>query len=285
MKIRVGQMNTLEVMDRIHGDWILSAGEDSVNLARNEAPRDLEVGDEIRVFVYTNRGVRVATTKKPHGTVGQIVVLEVVDIAGPGVFVDWGLEKDLLIPNNKLHSPLRIGGKAVVAIVLDREERVMGVTWLQKHLSTRTSHLRIGQEVRMIVYGETERGYQMVVDGRFGGMLFFDRNHQDLVIGQEVPGFISGIRYDGRLDLSLRLPKQKPEALRDEQSIVADGITERGGFLPLTDKSTPDDIRRELQMSKKAFKRGVGALYRARKITIEPDGIRWSASSDDELSS
>ena len=137
----------------------------------------------------------------------------------------------------------------------------------------------------MIVYGETERGYQMVVDGRFGGMLFFDRNHQDLVIGQELPGFISDIRYDGRLDLSLSLPKQKPEALRDEQSIVADGIAERGGFLELTDKSTPGDIRRELQMSKKAFKRGVGALYRARKITITSDGIRWNEPTDDGLTS
>lgn len=275
MKIRVGKMNTLEVMQRIHGDWVLSAGEDSVQLPASEAPRDLEVGDDIRVFVYTNRGVRVATTRRPYGTVGDIVALEVVDISGPGVFVDWGLEKDLLIPNNKLHSPLRIGSRAVVAIVLDRDERVMGVTWLQKHLSPHTSHLRIGQEVRLLVYGETDRGYQVVVDGKYGGMLFFDRTHRDLVTGQELTGFVSFIRHDGRLDLSLSLPRQKPESLRDEQSVVADGIAERGGFLPLTDKSPPDDIRRELSMSKKAFKRGVGALYRAKKITIEPDGIRW----------
>ncbi len=132
----------------------------------------------------------------------------------------------------------------------------------------------------MIVYGETNRGYQVVVDGRFGGMLFFDRTHRDLVTGQELTGFVSFIRHDGRLDLSLSLPRQKPEALRDEQTIVAEGIEERGGFLPLTDKSHPEDIRRELAMSKKAFKRGVGALYRARKITIESDGIRWIEPTD-----
>ena len=275
MKIRVGQMNTLEVVREIHGAWVLTDGEDRVLLPSKEAQWDIDVGGNVEVFIYTNRGVRTATTKKPYGTVGQFVVLEVVDIADPGVFVDWGLEKDLLIPNNKLHSRLRIGDKTVVAIVLDRDERVMGVTWLQKYFSTDTSRLEIGQRVSMMVYGETDRGFLMVVESKFGGMLFFDQTHQNLVIGQELPGFINGIRDDGRLDLTLTLPKQKHEALRDEQSVVADAITARGGFLPLTDKSDPDDIRRELRMSKKAFKRAVGALYKVRKITIEADGIRW----------
>lgn len=275
MKIRIGQMNTLEVVRRIHGAYVLTDGEDRLLLPLEEGAQELSAGERIEVFVYTSRGVRIATLKKPYGMVGQIVALKVVDIAAPGVFVDWGLEKDLLIPNNKLHSPLRIGDKAVVAIVLDREERVMGVTWLKSFLSTDTSRLQVDQRVSMMVYGKGERGFQMVVEGTFSGMLFFDRTHQDLEMGQELTGFISRIRPDGRLDLVLTLPKQKPEALRGEQSIVAEAIAERGGFLALTDKSDPGDIRYELRMSKKAFKRAVGALYKARKITIEADGIRW----------
>lgn len=279
MKIRVGQMNTLEVVRRIHGAYVLTDGEDRVLLPSEEALQDLDAGDRIEVFIYTNRGVRIATLKKPYGMVGQIVALKVVDTAAPGVFVDWGLEKDLLIPNNKLHSPLQVGDKAVVAIVLDREERVMGVTWLKSFLSTDTSHLKIGQRVSMMVYGQSDRGFQMVVENVFSGMLFFDQTHQNLEIGQELTGFISGIRHDGRLDLALTLPKQKREALRDEQSIVAAAIQEGGGFLALTDKSEPDDIRHELRISKKAFKRAVGALYKAQKITIAADGIRWRDES------
>jgi len=275
MKIRVGQMNTLEVVREVPGAWVLTAGEDSVRLPSRDVQRELVVGDTVEVFVYVHRGLRTATTRKPYGTVGQFVALEVVDVSAPGAFVDWGLAKDLLIPNNELHDPLRVGDKVVVNIVLDREERVMGVTWLQRRFSTDTSRLWIGQRVSALVYGETGRGFQVVVEGRFGGMLFLDQTHQNLRIGDEVAAFIRGIRGDGRLDLSLTLPKQKHTALRDELSTVADAIAERGGFLPLTDKSDPDDIRHELRISKKAFKRAVGALYKARKITIEADGIRW----------
>ena len=171
MKIRVGQMNTLEVVRRLHGAYILTDGEDRLLLPLQEGQQELSVGESVEVFVYTSRGERLATLKKPYGMVGQIVALKVVDIAAPGVFVDWGLEKDLLIPNNKLQSPLHIGDKAVVAIVLDREERVMGVTWLKSFLSTDTSRLQVGQRVKMMVYGVVDRGFQMVVEGSFSGML------------------------------------------------------------------------------------------------------------------
>ena len=275
MKIIVGQMNTLEVVREIRGAWVLTDGEDSVHLPSEEAPWDIDVGGDIEVFVYTNRGVRTATTRRPAGTVGQFVCLEVVDIAEAGVFCAWGLDKDLLIPNNKIHSPLKIGDRVVVAIVLDRDQRIMGVSWLQKYFRTDTSRLQLGQRVNMMVYGETDRGFLVVVEDKWGGMLFFDQTHRDLEVGLELPGFITGIRDDARLDLSLSLPVPKHEALHGELKFLAEEIKGRGGFLPLTDKSSPDDIRRELRMSKKAFKRAVGGLYKTHKIQIEDGGIRW----------
>ncbi len=279
--IHVGQFNTLEAHREVRGGWLLTDGKDTVMMPTQNAPWDIQIGLEFEVFVYTDTNdEQVATIQKPYGTVGQYVCLEVVDVAGPGAFCDWGLDKDLLIPNNKMRHPLSIGDRVVVAIVLGRQGRVMGVSWLHGYFRTDTSKLQVGQEVPMMVYGFTDRGTQVVVDQRWGGMLFHDQTHVDLAMGQEVQGFIQEIREDGRLDLTLGRQKAKREVIADDTTALAAEIQHRGGFLPLTDKSSPADIRRALRMSKKAFKRAIGGLYKARKIQIEERGIRWIGPSD-----
>jgi hypothetical protein len=274
--IRTGHMNTLEVFRQIRGGWELRDEKERIVLPTDHAPWDLEVGAEIEVFVYTDtHDQRVATTQKPLGLVGDIVSLEVVDLAGPGAFCEWGLDKDLLIPHSQMHTPLHIGDTVVVAITMDAQGRIMGESWLGEHFHTDTRDLAIGQPVKLLVYGYAERGILVVVEGRWAGMLFYDQTHQDLAIGESVGGFIDVIRDDGRLDISLEPPRDKRERITDEVTQLAAEIALRGGFLGLTDKSDPNDIRRELRMSKKAFKRAVGGLYKAHKIAIEADGLRW----------
>jgi len=277
--IRVGQQNTLEVVREIRGAWVLTDdGDDTVHLPSEEAPFDIQIGGDVEVFIYTDtHDVRVATTRKPLGVVGEFVCLVVVDLGRPGVFCDWGLDKDLLIPNALLHDQLRIGDKVVVYIKLDEDDRVMGVSRLHNYFDTDTDGLSEGQAVKLMIYGDTDRGFQVVVDGRWGGMLFFDQTHQDLAIGQVLDGFVTAIRDDARLDVTLRPKRQKRVVISDDMAAIVEEIQLRGGFLALTDKSSPDEIRAELSMSKKAFKRAIGGLYKARKIEMSGRGIKWIA--------
>jgi len=280
--IDVGQMNTLDVHRQVRGGWELCDEDDRVFLPEEQAPWDLVVGAEVEVFVYTDgQHDRVATTQRPRGVVGDIVCLEVVDVAGPGAFCDWGLDKDLLIPHSQMHTPLEVGDRVVVAITLDRYGRVMGESWLRGHLQTDTEQVELGQPVELLVYGHADRGLLTVVDGRWAGMLFYDQTHRDLDIGEAIQGYVTAIRDDGRLDVQLDPPRDKRTRISDELTQLATAIQGRGGFLPLTDRSDPDDIRSALCMSKKAFKRAVGGLYKARKIRIEPDGIHWVTEPGD----
>jgi len=278
--IRVGQMNTLDVHRQVRGGWELCDEDDRVFLPEEQAPWDLVVGVEVEVFVYTDgQHERIATTQRPLGMVGDFVCLEVVDVSGPGAFCDWGLDKDLLIPHSQMHTPLDVGDRVVVAITVDRYGRIMGESWLRGHFQTDTERVTIGQAVDLLVYGYSDRGVLAVVDGRWAGMLFYDQTHRDLDIGEALPGYVTAIRDDGRLDVQLDPPRDKRTRMSDELTHLCTEIRSCGGFLPLTDRSDPDHIRSQVHMSKKAFKRAVGGLYKAKKIRIEPDGIRWIADS------
>ena len=226
------------------------------------------------MFVYTDSEDRpVATTEEPLATVGEFALLEVVDTSRHGAFLDWGLDKDLIVPTKEQHTPLRRGDKVVVAVVLDRDDRVMGAAKLAWHFDKRVRHLKPEQQVSFLVYGESEIGIRVVVDGRHSGMFYRDQTFQRLSVGDRGKAWITEVREDGRLDLSLTAPGR---SMRDDaRSILIAAIKGNGGFLALHDKSDPNDIRDKLGISKKAFKKAVGGLYKARKVAIEDGGIRW----------
>jgi predicted RNA-binding protein (virulence factor B family) len=273
--IHVGQYNTLEARARVAGGWMLHHRDAEVFLPDRLAPPDLALGASLRVFVYTDATSRIATTKTPAGTVGDFVCLEVVAVSAPGAFCSWGIDKDLLIPAHKQVKPLRVGDRPVVALLLDRDDRVMGSTYLNQYLRNDTRRFSPGQEVDLLAYAYAERGISVVVQRQWGGMLFYDRTHRDVKIGEQLRGFVRAIRPDGRLDVALTPERGADAAHADDVAVITRALAANGGFLRLTDDSDPAAIRDALHLSKKAFKRAVGTLYREHKVTLEAEGIRW----------
>ena len=274
----VGQMNRLRVLEVLRRGLLLGEEGDEILLPASVAPENARVGERLDVFVYTDSDDRVvATTERPYAVVGDFALLEVIDVSPHGAFLDWGLGKDLLVPTKEQHQPLRRGDVVVVAVVLDFEGRVMGTSRLARHFDLDTRRLEPGQAVDALVYGFSDRGVRVVVDGRFSGLIFHDHTDRRLNIGDIAPAFILGIRPDGRIDLSMRAPGR---TRNDDAEEILRALEHAGGFLPLHDRSPPGRIRDELNMSKKAFKRALGGLYRRRLIAIEPDGIRRSEPKD-----
>ncbi len=208
----------------------------------------------------------------PRLGVGQVGVLRVADVNPTGVFLDQGLAKQLLLPHNELHAPVRPGDRVVVFVLEDAQGRPYASNQLTKHLSFTPRGLTAGTQVRLLVYSQNERGFLCVVDGRYAGMLFRDRTHEQLRVGDELDGFVTEVQPSGKLDLALRKPGVDPfveDLARVEARLKADG------FLDLHDKSPAPLIRKRLGISKKSFKRALGALYKKRRIALEEGGVRW----------
>ncbi len=269
--IQRGKHNDLTV-ERLTDDgaWL---GPDPVFLPAAQVPEGLKPGDSLRVFVYADpEGRPLATTETPVAEVGEFACLEVVDAFEHGSFLDWGLGKDLFVPWSRQHDRVQIGQRVVVAIHLDALGRVTGATHLQPFLSDEVGGLRPGRAVHALVYGFNEHGALAVVDGRYAGLIYATETYEPLEIGHETAAWIRKIRSDGKLDLSLQRPGLG--GIEDAREVVLERLRAEGGFLPLTDKSAPEAIREALQMSKKAFKRAIGGLYKDGLVDLEEAGIR-----------
>lgn len=203
---------------------------------------------------------------------GQLAVLTVADVNDIGVFLDQGTDKDLLIPKSELHAPLRRGQRVVVMIQVDDGGRPFASSKLTQYLDFQTGRYQPGHKVSLLVYGSSARGWLCVVDGKHPGMLFADRTHEPVAVCDELQGYVTAVGPTGKLDLALRRPGVDP--FQSDLVTVATRLKE-DGQLPLHDKSTADEIKRELGMSKKSFKRVLGRLYKDRKIELLPDGVRW----------
>lgn len=271
--MKIGRVQELPV-------WVLGAagallGDRSGHalLPTEEVPEGIAVGDTLRVFVYTDtHDEPAATLRTPKGTVGDFVCLEVVGVSDHGAFCDWGLEKDLFIPWKRQHTRLGVGDRAVVAIGVDRRTgRPVGSTWLASLLEPAPASLRVGQQVGLLVYGSTDAGTRVIVNQRWSGLVFHDAVTERLKLGEERTGWVTRIR-DGRLDCALTPPGH---AGRDHAcAVVWEALERGGGHLELGDHSPAGEIRAVLGLSKKAFKRALGQLYRERRVTLGPDGVR-----------
>jgi hypothetical protein len=232
------------------------------------------VGGTVEAFVYTEKdGEVVATTLLPKVEVGQFGVCEVVELAGPGAYLDWGLERDLLVPFALQHQPLKVGQTVVVAVDVDDRDRLFGSTRLAEFFERDVQQLAVGQEVELLVYGMNAHGVLLVVDGRYTGLAYHDAVYQRLGVGDRLTGWVAEHR-DDRVDVSLQRTAKRGR--QDARSTLLAALEANDGWLPLHDRSSPVAIQRSLQMSKKAFKRAVGALYKERLVTLEDGGIRLS---------
>ncbi len=272
-----GRMNQL-VVSRIddQGAWLRSGRQEAL-LPKRELDEELKVGDALLVFVYADAsGNPVATLRQPFAEVGEYALLRASQVNEHGAFMDWGLFKDLLVPVKEQLEPMKPGGRYLVKVRLDREGRPIGTARVEKGLSAVDETLGEGQEVDLIVYEFTELGAKVIINHRFAGLLYKDEIGGRLKYGDQVKGYIRQIRADGKVDCTLSLGTRTDRA--DARSVVMQALIDHEGFLPLHDKSPAEDIQEELGLSKKLFKKGVGALYKEGLVELPGDGVRLKNS-------
>lgn len=272
--VKIGSYNELVVQRAVDFGVYLNPKPDEVLLPSKYVPENTRPGDTLRVFVYTDSKDRpVATTRTPKAVVGDFAYLRVKDVTTFGAFMDWGLEKDLLVPAGEQQDRMKPGKKYVIKVCLDEQSgRVYGTSRISRVCDPASEDLRVGQKVDLLIYSITKMGVSAVVNNRYSGMLFRSETYAPLSIGETREGYISRIREDGKIDLSLKKPGY--HSISDSSTRIMETLKQRGGYIPCHDKSTPDEIRRIFSMSKKEFKRAIGRLYKAGRITLTDEGIR-----------
>lgn len=280
--IEIGDFHELKIVRLIDRGVMLGAGDRELFLPSHMVPRDAKVDDAIEVFIYADHdGSPQATTKQPAALVDEIAHLKCVSVTGSGAFLEWGIPKDLYVPPDQQTTRMVEGRSYVVAIILDKKgERLMGSAHLAKHFNYDIDNVEVDDEVDLLVHGHSEAGVQVVVNRCYRGLIHNNEVHQRLDVGEELEGFVRKVRPDNRLDITLI--RRGVEGIADAQTIILDALKEAGGSLAFHDKSPPAEIQRAFGLSKKAFKRGLGALYKARSIVIEGGGFRLAALDGDE---
>jgi predicted RNA-binding protein (virulence factor B family) len=272
----VGEFQKLEVIKLLDFGLYLSAGKEEILLPVKQIPEGTQVGDMLDVFIYRDSEDRlIATTNKPLATANSFACLRVTDTSTHGVFLDWGLEKDLFMPFSEQNKKLAPGRSYLVWVYLDEEtNRLLCSARLEKFLSKDLPNdLPENQEVNLIVWEFTELGVKVVINGRYSGVLYHNEIFSPIHVGDRLTGYIKKIREDGKIDVSLR--KKGYAEVQDAKEELLNYIISNKGYLPLTDNSTPEEIYERVHMSKKTFKKAVGGLLKEGLITLTKEGIYY----------
>lgn len=271
--MQLGTLNQLTI-DRLTppGAFLLDLHENEVLLPRKYLTEEHVEGAEVSVFVFKDSENRiVSTTETPHLYLGEFACLDVVQVNPYGAFVDWGLDKDLFVPFAEQTRRLEIGEKVIVVLRYDHAtDRLFGSTKLKKVLEPCGEDLT-GQEVRVLIAGKTELGINVIVNNRYSGLIFANNITRPIQYGEKHLAFVRKVREDGKIDIQFE--PLTIERFDNAETQVLDRLKE-SGFLALNDHSSPDEIREELNMSKKLFKQTIGKLYKLKKISIDDNGIR-----------
>lgn len=273
--INIGQYCELEVVKNVEfGVYLDAENLGEVLLPIKYVPQNISIGDFVNVFLYLDSEERlVATTQKPKAVAGEFAYLEAVDITSVGMFLDWGLDKDILAPFGEQHRPMEVEKCYLVYIYVgDNDGRLTASSKIDKFLDDERPHnFEEKQAVDLIIANTTELGYKAIINHSHWGVLYKDEVFQRLSFGQSIKGFIKRIRPDGKIDLSL----DGGQETRDKNTqIILDYLQKEKGFSSVNDKSDPQLISDLFGMSKKSFKKAIGGLYKERVIVIEKDGIR-----------
>ena len=268
----VGRSHSLIVAQiDLHGAW-LQAGLQKVLLPKREVPEGLKAGAQLTVFVYGSVGDQLqGTLRTPRAEVGEIALFPVSQVTEHGVFVDWGIGKELLVPFAKQPERMQSGRSYLVRVELDRQGRPFGNARFERALSETAKGLKVGQEVSLLLWQFTDLGAKVIVEQRTIGLLYRNELRPELSIGTPLVGYVKALRPDGKLDVTLR-PGGANEVEEAKAKILA--ALAKTGTLPLHDQSPPAAIQGALGMSKKLFKKAVGGLYKAGLVELTPDGVR-----------
>ncbi len=270
----LGRFNNLRVIRQSDIGVMLAADRyGEVLLPKRYVPKTLEIDDQIDVFLYSDSEDRVvATTQKPKAQVGECAYLKAVSRNRVGVFLDWGLPKDLLVPFSEQQKPMQKGYSYTVYLFVDEAtDRIAASSRLEEHLSDDASGFAPRQPVDLLIYGRSDLGFKAVVDGTHLGQLYDNETFRRLHYGERVRGYIKQVRDDGRIDLVLQRPSHL-ERDRLGEAILTD-LRDQGGVSMLTDKSPPEAIYEAFGVSKASYKKALGQLYRQRQIEITKEKI------------
>lgn len=274
--IKLGEYNLLEVVKEVDFGVYLDGSEDGeILLPTRYVPQGCKPGDVLNVFIYLDMDERlIATTLQPYVKVGEFACLEVAWVNQYGAFLDWGLMKDLFVPFREQKMKMLKGNSYVVHVHLDEDSyRIVASAKVEKYLSKDMPEYNAGDEVEILVWQKTDLGYKVIVDNKFGGMIFKNEIFTDVRIGMKMPAYIKQVRPDGKIDLELQ--KGGVKKVEDFADALLEYIRGNGGSTPLNDKTEADVIYNTFGVSKKTFKKAVGDLYKKRLIVLEGEqGIR-----------
>ena len=281
--MRLGYMQTLVAVKKTDFGLFLTDIEkkddknralgDEVLLPKNQVTENMRVGSEIEVFLYKDSEDRmIATRLVPYIKIGEIKKLRVKEVNKIGAFLDWGLPKDLLLPFKEQIYDIKSGDEILVTVYIDLSDRLCATMDLYSRLSLLPPYQK-DDMVKGTVYQVHEQfGAYVAVDNKYSALVPKKELHRELKPGDEIEARVLEVKEDGKLDLSLR---QKAYVQMDADSaLILDKLKQAGGSLPYQDKSSADEIKEEFNLSKAAFKRAIGRLYKERVIVIEKDGIR-----------
>ena len=272
--IDIGKYNELRFIKKTDAGLILTDGEKEVLLPYVHAPEGVQAGDNLHVFVYIHSDGRLmATTETPLAAVDEFALLTVVDQSEQGVFMDMGIGKDVFVPEREQKRTMKIGQKYVVYLYTDQKnDRITASSRLADFIDQDEHDLEEGDEVSLMIAEESDLGYSAIINQRYMGLLYHNEVFEDLQPGDIKRGFIKKIREENKIDLSLQVIGFR-HILDLKDSLMID-LGENNGSILLGDKSSPEEIYNRLKISKKAFKKAIGSLYKERQIEISDYEIK-----------
>lgn len=277
MNIELGKFNRLEVIKEVDFGVYLDGGDSGeILLPTRYVPDNCRVGDMVDVFLYLDNEERlIATTLVPLVQVGGFACLEVSWVNQFGAFLNWGLMKDLFVPFREQKMKMEVGKKYVVHAHIDEESyRIVASAKVERYLSDAFPPYAVGDEVEVLVWQKTDLGFKVIVDNRFGGLLYDNEIFRPLETGARLKAYVKQVREDGKIDLALQ--KSGMEKVDDFAPVLLKYIQEHDGHIALNDKSSANDIYNTFGVSKKTFKKAVGDLYKRQLIVLGDYGISLS---------
>ena len=275
MNVKLGKYNQLEVVKTVDFGVYLNGGDDGeILLPSRYVPEGCKPGDVLNVFIYLDNEERlIATTLQPYVQVGEFACLEVAWVNEYGAFLDWGLMKDLFVPFREQKMKMQKGHRYVVHAHVDEDSyRIMASAKVERYLSKEFPEYQPGEEVEVMVWQKTDLGYKVIVDNKFGGLVYQKEIFKPLEPGMHMQAFVRQVREDGKIDLTLQ--KDGLQKVDDFAEVLLQYIKDNDGHTSLNDKSPAEEIYETFGVSKKTFKKAVGDLYKKRLIVLVEGGIR-----------
>lgn len=274
--IEQGKWRELNILKRaVVGLYLSDESGEEVLLPNKYCAEEMKPGEKVKVFIYRDsEGRKVATTLTPKISLHEFALLKVNAVTGVGAFLDWGLEKDLMVPFREQKQKMEEGRWYIVYLDLDEKtDRLFASNRLERYIQNDELTVKEGDEVALVIQQKTDLGYAVIINHMHKGLVFDNEVFKEIRIGDQLKGFVKKVREDKKIDISLQVLGFR-DANDANSELILKQLKENDGFLPITDKSTPEDISAQFGISKKAFKKSLGALYKQRLIEIQPTGIQ-----------